>query len=224
MFDGIDLRKVKPNPGAIFDLGTEGASLSAKDEVITFVNRNLEPQRGFHVFMRALPDIQRLRPNAHMVIVGGDGASYSRPSTNVTYRQHYSKEIDGRVNWDRIHFVGRIPYARYLSLMQVSTVHVYLSYPFVLSWSLMEALAASCLVIGSRTPAIEEVIEDGYNGLLVDFFDHAHLALQIDAACKSPSSFRAIRDRARRRIVDDYELHNVCLPQIKQLLLSRIAG
>ncbi|MFM0088819.1 glycosyltransferase [Paraburkholderia sediminicola] len=89
----------------------------------------------------------------------------------------------------------------------------------------MEALAASCLVIASRAPpAIEEVIEEGYNGLLVDFFDHAHLALQIDAACKSPSSFSAIRDRARRRIADDYELHNVCLPQLKQLLLSRIAG
>uniref|UniRef100_UPI0038BBEE69 glycosyltransferase family protein n=1 Tax=Paraburkholderia sediminicola TaxID=458836 RepID=UPI0038BBEE69 len=84
----------------------------------------------------------------------------------------------------------------------------------------MEALAASCLVIASRAPAIEE----GYTGLLVDFFDHAHLALQIDAACKSPSSFSAIRDRARRRIADDYELHNVCLPQLKQLLLSRIAG
>ena len=224
VFDGIDCDIVKPNPGATFDLEKAGASLCAKDEVITFVNRNLEPHRGFHVFMRALPEIQRLRPNAHVVIVGGDGASYSRPSTNGTYRQHYSKEIDGRVNWDRIHFVGRIPYARYLSLLQVSTVHVYLSYPFVLSWSLMEALAASCLVIASRTPAIEEVIEDGYNGLLVDFFDHAHLALQIDAACRSPSSFSAIRDRARRRIVDDYELHNVCLPQFKQLLLSRIAG
>jgi glycosyltransferase involved in cell wall biosynthesis len=224
VFDGIDCEIVKPNPVATFGLGTESASLCAKDEVITFVNRNLEPHRGFHVFMRALPEIQRLRPNAHVVIVGGDGASYSRPSTNGTYRQHYSKEIDGRVNWDRIHFVGRIPYARYLSLLQVSTVHVYLSYPFVLSWSLMEALAASCLVIASKTPAIEEVIADGYNGLLVDFFDHAHLALQIDAACRSPSSFGAIRDRARRRIVDDYELHNVCPPQFKQLLLSRIAG
>jgi glycosyltransferase involved in cell wall biosynthesis len=83
----------------------------------------------------------------------------------------------------------------------------------------MEALATSCLVIASRTPAIEEVIEDGYNGLLVDFFDHADLALQINAACKSPSSFSAISERARRRIVEDYELHNVCLPQLKKLLL-----
>lgn len=129
------------------------------------------------------------------------------------------------MNWDRIHFVGRISYARYLSALQVSTVHVCLSYPFMLSWSLMEALAASCLVITSRTPAIEEVIEDGYNGLLADFFDHLHLAFQIDAACKNPSSFSAIRDRARRRIADDYELHNVFLPQLKKLLLrSRTDG
>ena len=146
-------------------------------ELITYVARNLEPYRGFHVFMRAIPEIQKRRPKARIVIVGGDEVSYSpRLPPGQTYRQHLLREIEGKADLSRVHFTGRIPYAEYLALLRRSSVHVYLTYPFVLSWSLLEAMSAGCLVVGSRTPPVEEVIRDGENGLLTDFFSTERLA------------------------------------------------
>ena len=149
----------------------------AEEELITYVARNLEPYRGFHVFMRAIPEIQKRRPKARIVIVGGDEVSYSpRLPPGQTYRQHLLREIEGKADLSRVHFTGRIPYADYLALLRRSSVHVYLTYPFVLSWSLLEAMSAGCLVVGSRTPPVEEVIRDGENGLLTDFFSTEQLA------------------------------------------------
>ena len=153
------------------------------EELITYVARNLEPYRGFHVFMRAIPEIQKRRPNARIVIVGGDEVSYSpRLPPGQTYRQHLLKQIEGKADLSRVHFTGRIPYADYLALLRRSSVHVYLTYPFVLSWSLLEAMSAGCLVVGSRTPPVEEVIRDGENGLLADFFSTEGLASRIERA------------------------------------------
>jgi len=219
VFDGVDCNVVKPNPTAIFDLANE-KRLSIHDEVVTFVNRSLEPHRGFHVFMRTIPDIQRQRPNAQIVIVGGDGTSYSRPLAQGTYRERYSKEIDGSVDWSKVHFVGRIPYTRYLSLLQISTVHVYLSYPFVLSWSLMESMAAGCSIIASNTAPVREVIEQGINGRLVDFFDQIQLASCVADACGNRDHFAHQRENARRHIVSKYDLVRVCLPRQKALLFA----
>jgi glycosyltransferase involved in cell wall biosynthesis len=219
IFDGIDCNVVRPNPEATFALGAGKPILTTRDTVITFVNRNLEPHRGFHVFMRALPKIQKRNPLAHVVIVGGDATSYSRPLSSGTYRELYSKEIDGKVDWSRIHFVGRIPYQNYLNLLQVSTAHVYLSYPFVLSWSLMEALAAGCFVIASRTPAVEEVIRHGETGLLVDFFDIDDLVSSISTACIANSIIgKAIRRAARDLVSCTYELKKISLPAQLRLL------
>ena len=163
--DGIDTDLVTP--------GSEPRD----QELITYVARNLEPYRGFHVFMRAIPEIQKRRPNARIVIVGGDEVSYSpRLPAGETYRQRLLREIDGKADLSRVHFTGRIPYAEYLELLRRSSVHVYLTYPFVLSWSLLEAMSAGCLVVASRTPPVEEVIRDGENGLLVDFFSTEQIA------------------------------------------------
>jgi glycosyltransferase involved in cell wall biosynthesis len=219
VFDGVDCNIVKPNPLATFALSPD-RHLSVQDEVVTFVNRSLEPHRGFHVFTRTIPEIQRYRPAAQIVIVGGDGTSYSRPLAYGTYREKYSKEIDGRVDWSKVHFVGRIPYLRYLSLLQISTAHVYLSYPFVLSWSLMESMAAGCSIIASNTAPVREVIEDGINGRLVDFFDQPQLALHVADACENRDFFSQQRERARQQVVERYDLKGVCLPELKRLIFS----
>ena len=220
VFDGIDCGAVKPSPAATLTLA-DGKVLTPADEVLTFVNRNLEPYRGFHVFMRALPVIQRERPHAQVVIVGDDGVSYGRPLKGTTYREHYVKQLGDTVDWSRVHFLGRVPYARYLSVLHVSTVHVYLTYPFVLSWSLMEAMAAGCAVVASNTEPVTEVISDGVNGKLVDFFDHKRLAEIVGKCLAERGRLSDIRRQARQTVLERYDLMRICLPEQLSLLSVR---
>ena len=202
--DGIDTDVVRP--GAF-----------GEQELITYVARNLEPYRGFHVFMRAIPEIQKRRPKARIVIVGGDDVSYSpRLPSGQTYRQRLLREIEGKADLSRVHFTGRIPYADYLALLRRSSVHVYLTYPFVLSWSLLEAMSAGCLVVASRTPPVEEVIRDGENGLLVDFFSPEAIAAKVDHALSG--EFEFMKQNARQTVVDRYDLRRVCLPAQVELV------
>jgi glycosyltransferase involved in cell wall biosynthesis len=211
--DGVDTDIVSPDGTASFRVPGSDRVLSAADEVVTYVARNLEPYRGFHVFMRAIPAIQRRRPNAHIVIAGGEEVSYSpRLPNGQTYRARMLRELQGKIDLSRVHFTGHIPYAQYLALLRVSSAHVYLTYPFVLSWSLIEALAAGCLVIGSRTPPVQEVLTHGENGLLVDFFATEEIAARVDEALEHRGGMLALRQRARRTAVERYDLKRVCLP------------
>jgi len=196
------------------DIATPG---NPEEELITYVARNLEPYRGFHTFMRAIPAIQKRRPKARIIIVGGDEVSYSpRLPAGQTYRLLLMKEMGDRIDYSRVQFLGRIPYAEYLSILRRSSVHVYLTYPFVLSWSLLEAMSAGCLVVGSRTPPVEEVIRDGENGLLTDFFSTEAIAAKVDEALSN--RFPQIRERARRTIVENYDLKRICLPAQLELV------
>ena len=210
--DGIDTQAAVPGE-------------RSDEELITYVARNLEPYRGFHVFMRAIPEIQRRRPKARSVIVGGDDVSYSpRLQPGQTYRSRLLRELDGKIDLSRVQFTGRIPYSSYLSLLRRSAVHVYLTYPFVLSWSLLEALSSGCLVVGSRTPPVTEVIADGQNGLLTDFFSTQALAERIDYALDHRAELQPLREAARRTVLERYDLWSVCLPaqlRLVEALLQR---
>ena len=218
--DGVDTHAVAPDPEAFVQFPQKNLRLTRKDEVITFVSRNLEPYRGFHTFIRSLPDLLKARPKAHVIIVGGNGVSYGRRLAKGSYREKYLAEIEGRYDTSRVHFVGKLPYATFLRVLQVSTAHIYLTYPFVLSWSMMEAMAAGCLVIGSRTPPVEEVIRDGQNGLLVDFFSASELISAISRVCEDPTRMQAVREEARRTIIEHYDLRTVCLPRQRVLIES----
>ncbi|WP_347558115.1 glycosyltransferase [Robbsia sp. KACC 23696] len=217
VFDGIDCDVVKPNPVASLSL-PNGKVLAPTDEVVTFVNRNLEPYRGFHVFMRSLPILLKERPNAQVVIVGDDGVSYGRPLKGTTYREYYTKQVGDSVDWSRVHFLGRVSYARYLCVLQVSTVHVYLTYPFVLSWSLMESMAAGCAVLASSTAPVLEVIDDGVNGMLVDFFNAEALAAGVVKALENRIDLIPMRTRAFHIARKQYDLNSVCLPRLFKYL------
>ena len=224
VFDGIDTAALRPDPTARIRLESANITLSRDDEVITFVNRNLEPYRGWHVFARALPEILRRRPNAHVLIVGGDDVSYgSKPKDGISYRQRYWSEVADKVDTHRVHFLGKLPYPQFIRTLQVSGAHVYLTYPFVLSWSMLEAMSLGALVIGSRTPPVEEVIRDGENGLLVDFFDQTGIADAIDRVFEHPDRMQQLREAARRTAVERYDLQTICLPRQLEIL-ERVTG
>lgn len=212
--DGIDTDRFSPNPSASVELKSAGLRFRPGDEVVTFTARQLEPYRGYHMFMRALPLLQRLRPNAHVVIVGGEGTSYgAAPPKGKTWRDIFLAEVAGQVDLKRIHFVGRLPHAILTQLMQVSAAHVYLTYPFVLSWSLLEAMSVGCLVIGSDTAPVREVIEHQRNGLLTDFFDFESLARCTADALARRTELAPLRSAARESVRRKYDLNRVCLPQ-----------
>lgn len=213
--DGIDTQTLQPNPGISLTLSIKGQqrTLTKADEVITFVSRNLEPYRGFHVFMRALEEIQRRRPNAVVLILGGDDVSYgSAPETHKNWRERMMEEVGDRLDLSRIGFLGRIPYGQFVQILQASSVHIYLTYPFVLSWSMLEAMALGCLVVGSNTPPVAEVIQDGKNGLLVDFFDQGAIADAIDQVLDHPDRMAQLRINGRQTVIDRYDL-KFCIRQ-----------
>jgi glycosyltransferase involved in cell wall biosynthesis len=217
--EGIDTDVLKPDPKAWIQLARGGLRLTAKDEVITYVSRSLEPYRGFHSFMRALPEIQRRRPRAHAVILGNDGVSYGPPATpGMVFREIMLRELGDRLDHSRIHFLGQLPYASYINVLQVSSVHFYLTYPFVLSWSCIEALACGCAVVGSSTPPVLEVLKDGVNGLLVDFFSYEEIAERVDEVMDHPDRMREMRRAARKTAVGSFDFKRQQLPQWKRLL------
>jgi glycosyltransferase involved in cell wall biosynthesis len=224
IFDGIDTEFIVPDSSAVFTL-PDGRSVKAGDEVLTFVNRNLEPYRGFHVLMRALPAIQKERPNAITLIVGGDEVSYgSMPKDGKNWRDVMMKEVGDRLDMSRVAFLGRIPYPEYRKLLQVSRAHAYLTYPFVLSWSLLESLAAECLVIGSSTPPVKEVLAHGKNGLLVDFFDVEGWVRTITGALADPAKLAPLRKAARKGVLEGYDLKTICLPRQLRLIEAVAQG
>lgn len=202
--EGIDTDLLKPDPLAQFTL-PNGHTVKAGDPVLTYVARNLEPYRGFHVFMRALEKVQKAHPRCHTLIVGGDDVSYGgKPADAANWREKMLAEVS--LDSQRTHFLGKLPYDRYRQVLQVSAAHVYLTYPFVLSWSMLEAMASGCLLIGSRTGPVQEVIQDGVNGLLVDFFDTGAMADRIVEALDHGAAFAPLRRAARQSAVEGYSL------------------
>jgi len=219
--DGIDTRVVVPNPKVSLTLNGQ-LTLTRHDEVITFVNRNLEPYRGFHIFMRALPEILKRRPKARVLIVGGNGVSYgAAPSPErhgglQTWCQIYTAEVRPQISdadWARVHFLGNVPYQHFIPLLQLSTVHVYLTYPFVLSWSLLEAMSVGCAIVASDTQPLHEAIQHDETGRLVDFFDVAGLANEVCKLLDDPAARQRLGQNARQFAQANYDLQTVCLPR-----------
>jgi glycosyltransferase involved in cell wall biosynthesis len=212
--DGVDTDALAPDPAARFAL-PDGRVLHAGDEVLTFVNRNLEPYRGYHIFMRALPAVLKARPEAQVVIVGGDEVSYGvAPKGEKGWKERILTEVRDQLDLSRVHFMGKVPYASFRALLHVSRVHAYLTYPFVLSWSMIEAMAAGCHVVASDTAPVTEAITDGQNGTLVNFFDVAAWSEKLTEALANPARFQPLRDAARQTALARYDLRRHCLPRM----------
>jgi glycosyltransferase involved in cell wall biosynthesis len=218
--DGIDTATFSPQPGARFRI--DGLDLHGVEELVTYATRGLEPYRGFPTFMRAIELVLRRRPNAHVVIGGEDRAAYgSGPPGGGTWKEHLLAEVD--LDHDRVHFVGLLPPPQMLQLLRASAAHVYSTVPFIPSWSLFEAMSAGCLVVGSATPPVTELVTDGRNGLLFDFFDHEMLADRLCEVLAAPERFTAMRAAARQHIVERYDVADALAQQLR-LIDAVMAG
>ena len=172
--------------------------------------------------MRVIEEVCKRRHNCHFLLEGGDDVSYgANPKANQSYREKMLGEVE--IDSSRVHFLGVVPFATHVQLLQVSSVHVYLTVPFVLSWSMLEAMSAECLIIGSQTPPVQEIIRDGQNGLLVDFFSHKEIADLIDEVFAHPTRMQLLREQARRDIVERYDV-KIALKQYTQLCGRIING
>ena len=212
--DGVDTNLLKPNPAAKFTLPT-GQVVAVGDEVLTFVNRYLEPYRGYHIMMRALPEILRARPNAQVVLVGGDEVSYGQPApTGKKWKDIFLDEVKDQLDLSRVHFVGKIPYPDYVNLLHVSRAHAYLTYPFVLSWSSIEAMAAGCHIVASDTAPVREAMTHGKTATLVDFFDIKGWSTALIDALAYPDKYTPLRQAAREHAIKTYDLQGNCLPRM----------
>ena len=215
--DGVDTTVVKPDRNAILNFPKSNLPdkcFSAADEIITFSVRNLEPSRGFHRYMRALPRLQKLRPDAFFVIVGGDEKSYVKGhESGKPWREVMLEEVGDQLDMNRLVFVGKLPYQTLLQLFSISSLHIYMTIPFVLSWSMLEVMACETTVLGSATGPVEEFITEGENGFLFDYFSEDAMVEKVGELMKNPQLREEVGRRARQFIVDNYDLETVCLPQ-----------
>ncbi len=219
LHDGVDTSYFQPNPGA--KLVLPDLDLSGVDELVTYVGRGMEPYRGFPEFIEAVAYIQERRPNCHVVVVGSERVCYGKPLPNgMSYKDYMLKKIP--LDLSRIHFVGPLPYGQYLQVIQASDVHIYLTRPFVLSWSMIESLSTGCLILGSDTAPVREVIEDGVNGLLVDFFSPKQIADRVDEVLSHPNRMAQLREKARETAIERYELSTLLSKHLQ--LITEVAN
>ncbi|MEP0963412.1 MAG: glycosyltransferase family 4 protein [Roseobacter sp.] len=212
--DGIRSDKLKPDPGATLTLGRLEKPISREDEIVTYIARNLETVRGFHVMMRALPRILKSRPTARVLIIGGNETSYGGKSSHPGgLRAQMEAEVGEDVDWSRVHFLGRVAYEDFCKVIQISRCHIYLTMPFVLSWSLMESMAMQSTLIASDVAPVREMITHNKTGLLVDFHQPDALADQVIDVLKSPAGYTHLGPAARSLITQKHDFFNCCLPE-----------
>lgn len=211
--EGIDTDAIRPRDNPVLTFKS-GRKIDRSTPIITLINRTLEPLRGFNVFMRALPAVMKAVPTARVIVIGKDGSASYGPSApkGSTWKSVMLHELKGQVDLGRIHFTGHLPHDMMLNVLAVSAAHVYYTYPFVLSWSLIEAMASGCNIIASDTAPVRDALEDGISATLLDFFDVAALSKALISACEHPERYAPLREAARKVAVERYDKATVCMP------------
>lgn len=214
--DGVNTEGCCPDPTRKLVLESKGIDLSEAREIVTYVGRGMEPYRGFPQFMQAIALLQQRRPHCHVVVVGGEGVFYGAPlPEGQTWKDKMLAELS--LDHKRLHFTGFLNRRDFLTVLQASTVHVYLTRPFVLSWSMLEAMSSGCTLVGSATPPVQEVVLDRVNGLLANFFSPQDIADRIEEALVDPALRRSLSHRARETVLDRYDLRLMLPRQLNWL-------
>lgn len=217
--DGINTNFLQPKKDEKLILEDLQLDLSDAREIVTYVARGFEAYRGFPQFMDAVRILTNRNPELHVVIVGTDRTCYgAKPSEDKTYKQ--IEEEKGGYDASRVHFTGIRNRADYLKILQCSDAHVYLTRPFVLSWSMMEAMAVGCPLVASATPPVEEVVTDGVNGLLVNFRSPEHIALRVEEVLADKALADRIGKAARETILEKYDLKKMLQAQLNMIYLQ----
>ena len=220
--EGIDTSFFKPDPDAQIVLSEQNLDLTDCKEIVTYATRGMEPYRGFPQFIEAAYLLLQRRPDTHIVIAGDDRVAYGKAAPEGTSFKKMALErfpLDEK----RVHFVGSLPYGQYLKLLQRTSAHVYLTRPFVLSWSLLESMACEALVVASDTTPVQEVITNNVNGVLVDFFRPDQLAQSLFNVLERPADYQQIRKKARETVLAKYDLGS-CMQQRLAWLSSLLSG
>ena len=201
MHDGVDTDMYAPGDPGEVKFGDE--TFRKGDEILTYVARGMEPYRGFPEFMNALEVLQKRRPNLRTIIVGEDRTAYGKPlKSGKTFKEDALERLD--LDLSRITFTGLLPRPEYKKVLLLSSLHVYFTVPFVLSWSMMERLSAGCLLLGSDTAPVRELIEDGKNGYLTDYRDRDRLVEDMNRLLETRDEHEHVRKAARETITDSY--------------------
>lgn len=219
MHDGVDADYCKPDNNAKFLVKDKNLTLTRDDEVITYATRGMEAYRGFPEFMKAAEVLLKKRPNLQIVIGGEDRVCYGPQLANTTYKKMMLEQLD--LDMNRVHFVGSLPFNEYVNLLQISSAHVYLTYPFVASWSLLDAMSCACPIVASSTEPVMEFIEDDINGFLFDFYSTSGQVEKIEYVLDNKDKVEPIRHAARKTIVDNYNLKDL-LPKHIEFIKSAV--
>lgn len=212
--EGVDLTRARRQAGVTLTL-PDGRILDGSKPVITFVNRSFERVRGFHIFMRALPKLMAANPDVEIVLIGRDENKNmygAPPPGGGTWREYMLAEVGDRVDQTRMHFMGVVQHPQLIEALSISWAHVYYSYPFVLSWSLVEAMACECLIVASDTAALRDAVTNGETGILNDFFDVEALSDAMIRAVREPETFLAMRRAARECVFARFDREKVGVP------------
>ncbi|MEO0994913.1 MAG: glycosyltransferase, partial [Pseudomonadota bacterium] len=204
--DGVDTDAHAPAPERPIQVA--GLDTDAMPEIVTYATRGMEPQRGFPEFMRALALLQKRRPQLHAIIVGEDRVAYGKPlPEGESWKKRMLAELD--LDLSRVHFPGHLPRPDYLSVLQVSDAHVYLTVPFVLSWSMLEAMSAGVRLVAADVAPVREFVTDGETGLLVDFHSPQRIANAVERQLDDRDAASRMAAAARAHIVETYRLDRV---------------
>lgn len=218
MHDGIDTDFHCPGPG---EAARARYAIPAGAELVTSLARGMEPHRGFPEIMRAIAKLQKRRPNLHAVIVGEDRVAYgAKLPEGQSWKERVLGELD--LDLERVHFPGRIPRNEMVELLRASDAHLYVTVPFVLSWSMLEAMSIGCVLVASDVAPVREFVADGRTGLLVPQGDVDALVARVEAALDAQGGRGAIRANARQQIRDQLDAERILYPRKRDLLKSLV--